>query len=106
MQISNNYNAQSFKGLDYSKVYGDGLKLVKKELPQLEKLGEKYDIKLKSSFDVLANEDLIDIHVFQLNTKFKFLRKLFSNRGHYDFRPGCEWESLLDGVKKAIETLK
>ena len=40
MQITNNYNFQSFKGLDYSKVHDNGLKLVKKELPQLEELGK------------------------------------------------------------------
>ncbi len=106
MQISNNYNAQSFKRLDYSKVYGDGLKVVKKELPQLEELGKKYDIKLSSSFDALADEELIDVFVHKMNEKFSFIRKLFSYRGCGEFRIGNKCETIADVVNKAIATLK
>lgn len=106
MQISNNYNTQSFKGLNYSKVYGDGLKVVKEELPQLVELGKKYEITLSSSFDALADADVVDIYVHKLNTKFNFLRELFSNRGHGDFQVGSKSESIVDAVNKAIATLK
>ena len=106
MQTSINYNSQNFKALNYSKVYGDGLKHVKKELPQLEKLGEKYDIKLSSSFDPLVDENLINVYVSKLNSKYNFIRELFSYRGHGCFRSNCHSESLLDVVNRAIKTLE
>ena len=104
MQISNNYNTQSFKGLDYSRVYDDGLKLVKKELPQLEELGKKYDIKLSSSYDALFDTEYIEARVNNLNKKPNFLKRLFSTKGCADCQIDCE--SITDAVKRAIATLK
>lgn len=104
MQISNNYNAQNFKALNYSKVYGDGLKLVKKELPQLTKLGEKYDINLSSYFDALSDSDYIRIYVHHLNKKPNILKRLFSYKGYENCK--VDSESITNCVKKAISTLK
>ncbi len=103
MQISDNYNTQSFKGLDYSKVRDNGLKLVKKELPQLEELGKKYDIKLSSLNDAFFDTEYIDVYVKQLNKKTNFLQRFFAYRGKAYCQVDCE--SITDVVKKAIETL-
>ena len=104
MQITNDYNTQSFKGLDYSRVYDDGLKLVKKELPQLQELGKKYDIKLSTRVDPLFDTEYIDVYVNQLNKKPSLLKRLFSAKGWADCQIDCE--SITDVVKKAIATLQ
>ena len=104
MQISNNYSTQSFKGLDYSRVCGDGLKLVKNELPQLEELGKTYDIKLSTFFDHLTAEEYIDVYVNHLNKKPSLLKRLFGSIGWADCQ--INFESITDVVKKAIATLK
>ena len=103
MQISNNYSTQSFKGLDYSRVYDDGLKLVKKELPQLHELGKKYDIKLYTIEDTLFDTKYIDVYVNHLNKKPSLLQRLFSAKGWAGCQIDCE--SITDVVKKAITTL-
>ncbi len=104
MQISNNYNTQSFKGLNYTKVYGDGLKLVKKELPQLQELGKKYEIKLSTHLDPMFDTEYIDAYVYHLNKKPNFLKRFFDSEGWADCQVDCE--SITDAVKKAIATLK
>ena len=104
MQITNNYNFQSFKGLDYSKVHDNGLKLIKKELPQLEELGKKYDIKLSSFNDAFFDTEYIDVFVNHLNKKPSILQKIFGYRGKADCQVDCE--SITDVVKKAIATLE
>ena len=104
MQISNNYNTQSFKGLDYSRgVYSDGLKLVKKELPQLQELGKKYDIKLSTRIDPMFDTEYIEICVNHLNKKPSLLKRLFSANGWADCQIDCE--SITDVVNKSISRL-
>ncbi len=105
MQISSNYNnAQNFKGLDYSRVCYDGLKLVKKELPQLEELGKKYDINLSTRYDPMFDDEYIQVFVNHLGKKPNILKKIFCFRGWAECKVDCE--SITDTVKKAIATLK
>ena len=72
MDIRKIYNTQNFNGLNYSRVSGKGLKLVIKDLPQLEELGKKYDIKLWSRFSDILNTEFINIDVNPLNKKLDF----------------------------------
>lgn len=108
MQISNNYSTQNFKGLNYSNVYDDGLKLVKKELPQLKELGKQYDIKLSTRVDPICDAEYIEVSVNHLNQKPSLLKRLLRpwgfGKGWADCQIDCE--SLVDTVKKAISTLK
>ncbi len=104
MQISNNYNTKSFKALDYSKVHGEGLKLVKEELPKLEELGKKYDIKLASMHDNHTNAEYLDVCVDYLNRKSGILKRLRSLSGWAYCRVGSA--SVTDIVNHAIARLK
>jgi len=108
MQISNNYSTQSFKGLDYSRVYDDGLKLVKKELPQLHELGKKYDIKLSTRIDPMFDTEYIEVSVNHLNQKPSLLKRLLRPWGFGKSWADCQidCESITDVVKKAITILK
>lgn len=105
MQIANNYNAQSFKRLDYSEVCGDGLKLVRKELPQLRKLAKDYDIKLSTGINSLFDSEYVSVFVNHVNKKPSFLERLFSFKG-YSICQIDTADSIMCAVKKAIATLK
>ena len=104
MDIRKIYNTQNFNGLNYSRVSSKGLKLVTKDLPQLEELGKKYDIKLWSRFSDILNTEFINIDVNPLNKKIGFLYRVFTNRGKSYCK--ADSESLVDAVNKTISTLK
>ncbi len=103
MQITPINSSQNFQGLNTKKLCSMDLKLIKNELPLLEELGKKYDIKLRSSFEGLDDIEFIDITVSPL--KKNFWTKLFGQKEKTKFYLNKQEKSILEKVKTAINEL-
>ena len=104
MQIYSVNNSQNFKGLDYKNVLANDKTIIEKELPKLKQLGEKYDIKLTSSFYEVPDFAAIDISVRPLKSALSLWQRIFGPVGKASFKTGAEnkEKTLSDSVEKAI----
>ncbi len=105
MQITPTNNTMSFKKFYMPKtLYEDGYKLVKKELPELQKLGEKYDINLISQYSWLLDTEYLIAFAKPLNKNLTFWQELFGNKG-IKIADTQKCSSAVDLVQRAIAIL-
>ena len=105
MQITPTNNTLNFKKFNMPKVlYEDSYRLVKKELPELQKLGEGYDINLISQYSWLLDTEYLLAFARPKNENLTFWHKLFGNKG-IKIADTQKCSSAVDLVQQAIAKL-
>ncbi len=102
MNINYN-NTQNFQALNFYNVSTKDRIFVKKDFKKLQELGEKYNIRLTSTYADVPGFSAIDIDVKPLNKNLSFLRKLFPPMGRSTFQ--ANKNSILESVNEAISDL-
>ncbi len=112
MEIKRIDNNQSFKALNFSNVTAFDRKYLKKDFYALMKLGEKYNIRLTSTYSDIPDFSAIDIDVRPLKKdNLKFWQKIFPPTGRSSFKTGYTYiddplkPSILNSVNEAIKNL-
>ena len=107
-------NNTHFSGLNYSKVNKSDMRYVRDELPELKKLGEKYDIRLESKTLEIGLKDYYDtikITVAKLKDNLHSFQRGFSKkRSNYFFMekapyPEADGETIVSLTKQSISYL-
>lgn len=103
MNVGKIDNSQSFQALNFSNVSTADRIFIKNDFKKLQELGEKYNIRLTSTYAGIPNYSAIDIDVKPLNKNLSFFRKFFPPIGRSTFQSGKT--SILDSVQSAINDL-
>ena len=112
MNIEKVGSAPSFGSLNIKKVASTHQHFINENASELMKLGEKYDIVMKSSIGSDLRCDGIDIVVKDLRKNLSFFQKLNRPKGqsyflterHYD--TSAEPPTFMEQIKNAIENLR
>ena len=105
MYIQNIGTRQGFKGLNYDNVSTEDRKLfIKGNLQGLNRLGQKCDIRLTSTYSDVPDFSAIDIEVKPLKEGLSFFKKLFLPKVTSSFNTG--YVHISDKLKTKEEFLK
>jgi len=94
---------QSFQALNFSNVSTADRIFIRKDFKKLQELGEKYNIRLTSSYAGVPNFSAIDVDVRPLKQNLSFWKRLFPPTGRSTFT--TNENSILDSVRNAIKDL-
>ena len=112
MQVNEIGQSQNFKALNLKKVAHEHRGFIRKNLPQLKELGEKYDITMRSFFNHKVDYDCIEITVKDLKEKLPFLERFNRNSGKSIFHTFVPKKSkrqeatVLEHTLSAIDNLR
>ena len=112
MEVNRIDSAQSFKGLNITKVAHKHRGFVRADLGELKKLGEQYDIKMKSCFNEEEYYDGIRIIVKPLKKNLSFLQRLKRPKGESIFYTESRMSeyrkntTVIGQTKEAIDNLR
>jgi hypothetical protein len=110
MDVKRIDNSQSFQALNYECVAKSDRLHLYKHLKELKKLGERYNIRLISTFADAPGFSAIDVNVTPLKKGLSFWQKIFPPIGRSTFKapqtPSVNNpNNLLNSVQKAIKNL-
>ncbi len=110
MNIQSVKNNQNFQGLNFKNVCNNDRIFVKKDFKDLKYLGERYDIKLTSTYADIPGFSAIDIDVTPLKNTLSFWERLFPPVGRSTFKKSNDIGkqqniSIVDSVHEAIDNL-
>ena len=110
MNIEKVNSAQSFQGLNINKVVHQHRPFIRADIGELKKLGEQYDIVLKSVVNASDQCNGIDIVVKNLRKNVSLLQKFNRPKGHCYFYTEPHYNvapsSVLEQTKNAINDLR
>ena len=103
--LSNGINRQNFKSLNYTNVSTLDRTFIKNNFSELKKLGERYDIRLTSSYSNIPGFNAIDIDIKPLKKGMSFIKSLFRPTGYSSFITETS-ENLLKTKDEFMQAVK